>query len=283
MVSITLSAFLARYLAEVSPFLRSAYSVASVLRKFESALGARLVEELTPVDVAAYVRLRLDAGISPGTINRELSVISAAINYGRRRWGLAIENPVTGQRLRSSAPRLRYLSPDESARLIQAADRLRHDFGAFVRLALHTGCRKGELLTLRWADVDMQRRYFVLRPENTKSGRRRAVPLNDTALAALRSLEGGREWVFEHRTGRRIKTMNWLFRKAVVSAGIDDFRVHDMRHTFASWLVSNGVELVKVRDLLGHSSISMTERYAHLQPNRLLGAVQVLDLLPSSS
>lgn len=107
----------------------------------------------------------------------------------------------------------------------------------------------------------------------------------------MESLQAGNEtqWVFARRKngeavsgGERVKALDWLFRKAVKLAGIEDFRIHDLRHTFASWLVSEGVELVKVRDLLGHTSIKMTERYAHLMPDRLHDAVEVLDLFAGS-
>ena len=134
----------------------------------------------------------------------------------------------------------------------------------------------------------MERRYILLRPEQTKSNRRRAIPLNKIALQAFGRLKEGNDtqWVFARRkngkTGERVKALDWLFRKAVKLAGLEDFRIHDLRHTFASWLVSEGVELVKVRDLLGHTSIKMTERYAHLMPDRLHDAVEVLDLFSSN-
>ena len=211
-------------------------------------------------------------------------MISATINHAARRWGVPVVNPVRYQWLRADAPRLRYLTKAEAVRLVDCAETLRPDLADFIRLALHTGCRKNELLTLKWSDVSMERRYILLRPEQTKSNRRRAVPLNRTAMQALERLEegNGTEWVFARRkngkVGERVKALDWLFRKAVKFAGIEDFRIHDLRHTFASWLVSEGVELVKVRDLLGHTSIKMTERYAHLMPDRLHDAVQVLDL-----
>ena len=201
---------------------------------------------------------------------------------------MPVVNPVRYQWLRAEPPRLRYLTRLEAADLIACAESLRSDLADFIRLALHTGCRKNELLTLKWSDVSMERRYILLRPEQTKSNRRRAIPLNKTALQALERLKDGNQtqWVFARRkngkTGERVKALDWLFRKAVNFAGIEDFRIHDLRHTFASWLVSEGVELVKVRDLLGHTSIKMTERYAHLMPDRLHDAVEILDLFAAN-
>lgn len=284
MNSLSVARFVERYLSETKTVLKSHYSVSSVLRSFSLFLPDRNLVTLTPPDVHAYIQSRLALSIRHSTINRELSVISSAINYACRKWGVVLANPVRHQWLKPGPLRLRYLERHEAKTLHEQARRLRPDLADFITLALNTGCRKTELLTLRWSDVNKDRRYILLRPENTKSNRRRAIPLNEKALAALRSRAAGNDtdWVFAGRNGQRVKALDWLFRKAVKSAGLEDFRIHDLRHTFASWLVSEGVELVKVRDLLGHTSISMTERYAHLMPNRLLDAVQVLDMFGDS-
>lgn len=289
MPEILLSQAVHRYLDETRLVLRSHYSVRSVLRTFLVFTPDKPFVHLQPSDIHAYAHARLQAGIRPGTINRELSVISASVNHAVRRWGVPLVNPVRYQWLRAEPPRLRYLERSEAAHLIACAQTLRQDLSDFIRLALHTGCRKNELLTLKWSDVCKERRYIMLRPEQTKSNRRRAIPLNKNALQALESLNLGNEtqWVFARRkngkVGERVKALDWLFRKAVKLAEIENFRIHDLRHTFASWLVSEGVELVKVRDLLGHSSIKMTERYAHLMPDRLHGAVEILDLFAANS
>lgn len=280
MNEITICQFVELYLSEVKPLFKSHDSMLSVLHGFAKQVPAKPLSALTSPDVHAYVQLRLSVGIRRSTINRELSVISAAINHAGRKWGVSMANPVRYQWLKPEPLRLRYLDYSEAANLLGHARALRSDLADFVQLALNTGCRKSELLTLKWSDVDLDRRFFILRPENTKSGKRRAMPLNAKALEALEGLRVGNdsEMVFPARCGARVKSYDWLFRKAVRSAGIQDFRIHDLRHTFASWLVSEGVELVKVRDLLGHTKISMTERYAHLMPNKLLDAVQVLDM-----
>lgn len=280
----TVDAFLTRYLDETKRLLKSHYSVTSVLATVRAELGHKRLVDLKGPDVHSYVQARLNKGIKPATINHELSVISAAVNHAVRKWGINIANPVRYQWLKTGPLRLRYLEKHEAKTLLEHAYKLRPDLAAFIRLALNTGCRKTELLLLRWSDVDIERRYILLRPENTKGNKRRILPLNSGAIHALKQQKQQikTEWVFARQNGERVKTFNWLFRKAAQQAGIEDFRIHDLRHTFASWLVSEGVELVKVRDLLGHSSIKMTERYAHLMPDRLLGAVSVLDLFETS-
>lgn len=280
----TVDAFLTRYLDETKRLLKSHYAVTSVLATVRAELGHKRLIDLNGPDVHGYVQARLNKGIKPATINHELSVISAAVNHAVRKWGVNIANPVRYQWLKTGPLRLRYLEKHEAKLLLDHAHKLRPDLANFIRLAINTGCRKTELLLLKWSDVNIERRYMLLRPENTKGNKRRILPLNAGAIQALtqQKQEIKTEWVFARQNGERVKTFNWLFRKAARQAGIEDFRIHDLRHTFASWLVSEGVELVKVRDLLGHSSIKMTERYAHLMPDRLLGAVSVLDLFETS-
>ncbi len=283
---ITINDFVSRYIDEIKPLLRSAGTLSPVLVTFAESLPDMPLVHLRGHHVHDYTQRRIGAGIKISTVNRELSVISAAVNHAVRRWGVQVENPVRYQWLKSQPLRLRYLDKIEAQRLIVACQELSSHLCGFVTLALHTGCRKNELLTARWSDVDLLRRYLVLRPENTKTAKRRAVPLNQTAIKALTALKAavpaGAEWVFSKNDGGRVKALDYLFRKALKNAGITDFKIHDLRHTFASWLVSEGVELVKVRDLLGHASIKMTERYAHLMPNKLQDAVSVLDSFASS-
>lgn len=153
-----------------------------------------------------------------------------------------------------------------------------------IELALNTGARKNELLQLKFSSIDFHRRIITVEGHTTKTGKRRYLPINQSAMNVLMSRLAYRNancpespWVFSKRLGGRVKYPDKSFCLVVERAGIEDFCFHDLRHTFASWLVSEGVELIKVRDLLGHGSIRMTERYAHLAPYRLHDAVGVLD------
>jgi site-specific recombinase XerD len=137
-------------------------------------------------------------------------------------------------------------------------------------------------LTLKFRDIDFARRILKINAEVGKNGKSRYIPLNERAKEVLERRKKKREqakietqWVFFKRTGNRCKSIDRSFKKAVELAGIQDVHIYDLRHTFASWLVSEGIELSKVRDLLGHGSITMTERYAHLAPEHLYDAVRV--------
>lgn len=274
------SHFVDTYLGHQKNRIRSYQQVDVVLRHYKAAFGEKPLSQVKRLDVHNYVQERIAQGIKPGTINYELSILSAAFNYISTLYEIELPNPARNQRLTCNNQRLRYLEKDEAAQLLQATagDLQLHDF---ITLALHTGCRKTELLKLQWKSVVLEHRFLVIQPETTKNRKRRILPLNQNATSALnnRQSEQNGEWVFSNPDGTRLEALDYRFRKARQKAAIEDFRIHDLRHTFASWLVSEGVELIKVRDLLGHSSITMTERYAHLIPNRLESAVAVLDRL----
>jgi integrase len=250
------------------------------------AFSGRDVTRLRVLDVRAYIRQRREAGLAASTINKEVGFLSAAINHARKEWGWDIPNAAQGQRLAEPSGRVRWITRAEAAALIRAAQsapRAPH-LADFITVALHTGMRKGEILGLEWRRVDLQANLLHLEAHNTKTGRRRSVPLNRVAreafLSRLRYRAGNcpaSPWVFAHPDGSRIQDVKKAFATACRKAGIADFRIHDLRHTCAAWLVSAGVPLTEVRDLLGHSTIKMTERYAHLAPENVRAAVARLE------
>lgn len=170
--------------------------------------------------------------------------------------------------------------------LIQAAEsepKVQH-LADFIRLALHTGCHSGELLGLEWRRVNLQERLLFLEANQTKAGKRRSVPLNEMLRQAIVNRRRFRAkhcpaspWVFAREDGTRIKAVKRSFNTACRRAGIEGFHIHDLRHTCAAWLVGFGVPLTEVRDLLGHASVVVTERYAHLSPDNVRAAVARLD------
>ena len=256
------------------------------LQRLQPHFGGMLIANLKRADVRAYVQRRTVDGVKPATVNRELKLLSAAINYVRIEHDRAdLPNPAQRLGISEGEGRVRWITNGEASALCEAAERhaRRPHLTVFIRLALNTGCRKSELIKLEWSRVSFERRLLSLGAEHTKSGKRRSVPLNDAALDALREIQAwrnvhapGSPWVFATKGQRRITTFQKGFSAAVGRAGIVNFRIHDMRHTCASWLVMAGTPLTVVRDLLGHSSVTVTERYAHLAPEQLHGAVQRL-------
>ena len=208
------------------------------------------------------------------------------------------------------AARIRFLSDEEERRLREAldareariraarmsgnawrrtrgyAERAEIEVDAFadylkplVLLALNTGLRRGELLQLTWVDIDLERRMLTVRGEGAKSGRTRYVPLNVEALAVLRGwkgnagLEAGTAFT---RHGADLASVRKSWAGLLEAAKIEHFRFHDLRHSFASKLVMRNVSINTVRELLGHSDLKMTMRYAHLSPDHKHAAVERL-------
>jgi len=256
------------------------------LRHLHPVFTGRDIHELSPVDVRKYVRQRRKEGAAAATVNHEIGLLSKAINHARLEWGLKVDNPCAGCRLPEPEGRVRWLTHDEAEALIEAASKVPKapHLADFVQLALFTGMRKGELLGLEWSRVDLERGLIYLEARHQKGKRRAVVPLNQRAREAI---ESRRRWVAEHcpetpwvftwRSGKRITDVKNGFRTALAKAGITDCRIHDLRHTFASWLVMEGVDLYRVRDLLRHRSITETERYAHLAPDLAAEAASTLD------
>lgn len=249
--------------------------------------GGRMVNDLTASDVRAYIARRREAGVSDSTINRETALLSAAINYANREWDWVLPNPAKGRKLKEPEGRVRWISRVEAETLIHEAgkDRLAGRWlPDFIRLALNTGARKEELTGLEWRRVDLQTGLIYLEAHHTKAGKRRSIPLNRTAREALLARARFRAeycpdspWVFCDTKGRRVANPRKGFESACKRAKIEDFRIHDLRHTCAAWLVTAGVALAEVRDLLGHSTVMMTEKYAHLAPESVRAAVARLD------
>jgi integrase len=213
--------------------------------------------------------------LSAAAINRPLALLRHLLRLASEEWEALAT--VTKIRLEKEGQgRLRWLTPEEATKLLaKCRESANPALVDLVELALYTGMRQGEALGLTWDRVDRSRGVILL--EVTKSGRRREVPLNVQADAVLArragsgTLEGP---VFGTRSWYAFRT---YWESAVEKAGLGDFRFHDLRHTFASWAIQRGASLPEVKDLLGHHSLAMVMRYAHLAPEHLRSAVARLD------
>ncbi len=273
------------YLKETRERKRSHVRDLCSMRHLLTHFREHRLSEISAVAVRTYIQKRRDEGAAASTVNKEVGLLSSAIGHARREWGWSLANPVQGNREREPAGRVRWITREEAERLTQESSldpRAQH-LPDFIALALNTGMRKGEILGLEWNRVDFSRNLLFLEPEHTKTARRRSVPLNDAARGAIVNRARFRaehcpdgRWVFAHKDGTRIKDVKTAFRKACRRAGIENFRIHDLRHTCAAWLVQANVRLDRVRDLLGHRSIETTEIYAHLAPDDIREAVDAL-------
>lgn len=281
----SLSDFLDAYYLTGGRDQKGKYRLAWTLSFWKTKFGTTPVANITKRALSLHIEARRIEGKSNGTINREISILSASINYAIKRWDWNIPNPATGLYLKTPEGRLRWLTTSEALTLLAAAKESQapHLYD-FIVLALNTGMRRNEILSLECSRIDLEQKRIHLEGSQTKNGRRRIIPLNKSAIAAIQSRNAWNHEngitstrLFLQRNGRPVTQINTAFTNAINKTGIQDFRLHDLRHTFASWLVGEGVSLPEVRDLLGHSSIKQTERYAHLAPGRLHKAVSVLD------
>jgi integrase len=207
--------------------------------------------------------------VSAATVNRELALLRHLLVLAAE-WG-HVEKVPRIRLEREPEGRLRFLTEEEVARPLSACKASPSaELHAVVKVALNTGMRRGEVLGLTWDRVDFSRGVLLL--ERTKSGRRREVPMNGAVYEVLSAIAGPREGrVFSVRSVRK------PFDRAVREARLEDFRFHDLRHTAASHLMMRGASLADVRAVLGHTTLAMTMRYAHLSPEHLRSAVARLD------
>lgn len=211
--------------------------------------------------------------VAAATVNRELACLKHMFNLAIQ-WGWTNKNPVRQVKLfKENNTAMRILANEEARLLLNAANpRLKH----VVTIALNTGMRKGEILSLKWEDIDLQ--IKAIRVTNTKNGEVRAVPINsevEKVLLEIRKLNKG-QYLFPWKYDKPQKEIAKAFRGAIARAGISPCTFHSLRHTFASNLVMMGVDLVTVKELLGHKSISMTMRYSHPSPEHKRRAIQQL-------
>ena len=245
------------------------------------ALGDRPAAKITTRDVDALLTTISETGATPRTVNKYRAVVSAAFRHGCKpsTFGLP-SNPVRdADRRRQPQPSaLDYYSPEEVEAVARALD---PQDGELVRLAAYAGLRLGELLALRWRDVDFAGQALTVGRAlsagvegPTKSGRVRRVPLADQAAAALDRLSrrdhftARDELVFVNPNGRSLdgSALRRRFRAAQATAGVRRLRLHDLRHSFGSRLAASGVDLVTIQAVMGHTAITTTSRYLHARP-----------------
>jgi integrase len=260
------------------------------------------IEEITPLLIEQWRMKLREEGKKASTINRIMADLKSALNWGYKS-EIIEKNPLqrlTPLKETDSKNIVRFLTPDERERLeaalIKREERLqkqsgkppRGEFWDYLRpavlLSLNTGIRRGALFALKWRDVDLNQQTITLRADDAKNGKTTRLPLSDDAVDILYSWKTQSKdtapdaLIFQSlKTGGIIDDPRGTWEPLIKSAKIENFRWHDMRHDFASQLVMKGIDLNTVRELLCHSDMKMTMRYAHLAPESKLNAVQVLN------
>lgn len=258
---------------------RDRYAFSALLGHFQ---GRRL-DSISPANVGDYKRRRAAQGAKSATIRKELQTYQAAVNWLNRDCGWNIPNPVAGRLPDKGNSRVRWITFDDYQRLLAACDKRAPYLPDMITLAVNTGMRSGEVRALTWDRVDLSGSVIHLSPENQKNRRYGTIPLNATSRRLLAERFDREQTYVFHRDGRPIGSIRKAFDGACRRAGIQDFVFHDLRHTCASWLIQNGVDLARVCEVLRHSDIRQTMIYAHLAPHDALQAVSVLDEITPTS
>jgi integrase len=308
----TLKAFLdGRYEPWAKGHLKSAdFQLARIRSDFKDHLDKPL-QDFNPFMLEGIRQKWKKGGMQPRSINRDIQRLQSVLSRALE-WGVVNKHPLEGLRplKADKTGRVRFLTTEEEASLRAALTtreerlrqaRIRHNTWRLARgrkpfperqgdlldhlkplvlVALNTGLRRGELLGLTWAAVNLSAKLLTVTATTAKSGHTRRVPLNAEALKVLtawyerQGKPDSDALVFPGPDGERMKRIDTSWETLVKIAGLKNFRLHDCRHHFASRLVQAGVDLYTVKELLGHSEIAMTEKYSHLAPGNLQSAVE---------
>ena len=264
----TLNEFAGEYLSYVKDTVkkRSWARDELCLKHLKGFFGDKKLSEIMPKDIDDYKETRL-IKVAPATVDRELGVLRHLFNLADR-WGRFFgKNPVSQAGLLLPNNQVeRVLTFEEEGKLLEVSP---PHLKAIIVCALNTGMRKGEIISLEWASVDLENGVITLEASNTKSNKTRRIPINAplrSLLLELRLKSGGNDHVFlnsDSKPYKRHDSINQVFRKALKMADIKGLRFHDLRHTFASRAIEAGASIVALSKVLGHASLATTMRYAH--------------------
>ena len=266
------------YLPYIQSYKRSWETDVSVFKNHVLPhIGNLYLDDIETKDIGTVMSLA-KLHLCNGSSNKILILLRYMFNLAVK-WRTAgiTENPTEALKLgKVNAHRERFLSAAETQRLLEAVNlspnkKLKY----IIPMLLLTGARKREVLDAKWRDVDLERSFW--RIPITKSGRERYVPLSSAALDLLEKVPRSRfsDYIFENpRTHKSFSNVFFSWDTARTQAGLKDVRMHDLRHSFASFLVNAGCSLYEVQKILGHASVSMTQRYSHLSQDSLLRAAE---------
>lgn len=250
-------------------------------------IGEKPFRQIAQTDMERIKKSLLDKERAPKTIEYVLAVVRQVWNMARRDGLTTGDSPTKSVgKLKKDNRRLRFLTWDEADRLLAHLNKKSVQLHNMALLSLHTGMRAGEIFSLTWRDIDLARGIVMIL--DPKASKNRAAFMTGDVKQMFKGLPQGEpnDFVFkDRRHGGKIKEISHAFRVAIkdlqMNEGVTDRRqkvvFHSLRHSYASWLVENGTDLYKVKELMGHATIVMTERYSHLGQNALQGAVKRLD------
>lgn len=282
----TLSDALDRYFETVVPKRKEKRKAHVQLGWWREQLGSRLLADITPALLLEY-REKLAAEVidaktkkirSASTINKYLFSLSHVFRVAIEEWNWMNENPVQKtSKMKIKNERVRFLSDKEKMALLKACRESQSEYLYIVVLmALTTGARFSEIISLKWSEVDFDRR--MIRLLDTKNGENRSVPLVDSVKAELMKLKEvpriDTDYVFARRDGKKPIELRKHWYIAVKAAKLENFKFHDLRHTAASYLAMSGASPLEIANILGHKTMQMVKRYSHLSEQHTSAVVE---------
>jgi integrase len=255
-------------------------------KHIEPIFKDRPLSKISPFDIEKLKIKLTNRDLAPATVKHVLVLIRQLINKAIA-WGMwSGENPIKKVKLpRLNNQRERFLSKEEAKKILEEVQKVSPHTYDICLLSLHTGMRAGEIFDLKWSHIDTENGLIHI--ADPKSGRARKAFMTKTIKRMFQSLEVGKpeDYVFPSRDGVRIDRVSNSFMRAVdelkLNEGITDPRqkvvFHSLRHTFASWLAIQGTPILTIKELLGHQSLAMTERYSHLSPDHKRQAVEGIE------
>jgi len=266
------------YIPYIKTYKRSWSTDVSILKNhIYPYFSNKYLDEITKLDLQVFHLKKKESGLSPATANRLLILIRYIFNLAIK-WEICglNQNPTTGIELFQTNNKIeRFLTKSDIEHLYTAVKQSQNKMLRYiVPFLILTGARRNEALKAKWNEFDLEQRLW--RIPITKSGKARHVPLSDSTIALLaqiKDLNVSSTYVLPNpKTGKPFSSIFGAWDTARKRCGLDDVRIHDLRHTFASLLVNNGRTLYEVQKLLGHSQIETTQRYAHLSQETLQDA-----------
>lgn len=238
-----------------------------LLRWLHKHLADKPLEAINSGVVSEIILAKQLEGVKNATVNRVLAVLRSILNKAFKEWGWLETAPPFIKSFPEAKVRIRWLTELEAVRLL---NELPEHLEAMARFTLATGLREANVYGLQWNQIDMQRRCAWIYGDQAKAGKDIAVPLNDDAIAVIvKQIGKHQSYVFTYQGKNVTGCNNHAWTKALKRAGIDNFRWHDLRHTWASWHIQNGTPPHILQELGGWSSFEMVKRYAHLSSEHL--------------